>query len=57
MDPFIEVVGIGHKTTLCITFSVEEILVSFQTSYIFSGCFPTKKPGHNPFDDLMRGKP
>ena len=57
MDPFIDVVGIGPKTSLCIRSSVEVALVYFPTSYIFSGCFPTKQIVHTPSWDLMRDKP
>ena len=57
LDPFIDVVGIGLETSLCIRSSVEASLVSFSTSYLFSGCLPTKQPGHTPSDVWMSGKP
>ena len=57
IDPFMDVVGIGPKTSLCIKSSVEETLLSFPTSYICYGCFPTKKSLQTPREDLMRGNP
>ena len=50
LEPLIDVVGIGPETSLCIRSSVEEALVSFPTLDLFSGCLPTKQPGHTPSD-------
>ena len=44
LEPLIDVVGIGPDTSLCIKSSVEATLVAFPTSYLFSGCLPTKQP-------------
>ena len=55
LDPFMDVVGIGPETSLCTKSSVEATLLSFPTSYLRSGCLPTKQPLQAPSDDLMRG--
>ena len=57
LDPLIDVVGIGTKTLLCIRSSVEEALVAFPASCLFSGYLPTKKLGHTPLYVWMSGKP
>ena len=44
LEPLFDVVGIGIETSLCIRSSIEAGLCAFPTSYLFSGCLPTKQP-------------
>ena len=48
LQPLMDVVEIGLATSICIKSSRYRTVCVFPTSYIFSGCLPTKKPQHTP---------
>ena len=57
LQPLMDVVEIGLATSICIKSSRYRTVCVFPTSYIFSGCLPTKQPEHTPSEFWMRGKP
>ena len=50
-------VGMSLDTSLCIKSTVDIALCPIPTSYLFSGCLPTKQPTHTPLEVWMEGKP